>query len=61
MHVYIYIMSIGFSNGQSNFHQTLADSALILIRQEVSYDPTYRVIYYPNGDVPADKGVCTDG
>ena len=25
-----------------------------------SYDPTYRRLAYPNGDVPADKGVCTD-
>lgn len=24
------------------------------------YDPSYRVIGYPNGDVPADRGVCTD-
>lgn len=57
---FIFSLSIGFSIGQSNFHETLADSALALIRQEVSYDPTYRVISYPNGDVAADKGVCTD-
>jgi len=38
----------------------LADSALILTHQRVTYDPTYRVITYPNGDVPPDKGVCTD-
>lgn len=25
-----------------------------------SYDPTYRVIPYPNGDVPVETGVCTD-
>ena len=24
------------------------------------YDPSYFVIPYPNGDVPSDKGVCTD-
>ena len=24
------------------------------------YDPTYTVIAYPNGDVPLDRGVCTD-
>ena len=24
------------------------------------YDPSYFSIGYPNGDVPADKGVCTD-
>jgi uncharacterized protein YijF (DUF1287 family) len=25
-----------------------------------SYDPNYTVIAYPNGDVPVEKGVCTD-
>ena len=24
------------------------------------YDPAYRTLAYPNGDVPADRGVCTD-
>jgi uncharacterized protein YijF (DUF1287 family) len=31
-----------------------------LSEQKVSYDPSYFSIAYPNGDVPADKGVCTD-
>jgi uncharacterized protein YijF (DUF1287 family) len=26
----------------------------------VSYDPAYVVLGYPNGDVPQDRGVCTD-
>jgi uncharacterized protein len=26
----------------------------------LSYDPAYRVIAYPNGDVPLATGVCTD-
>jgi uncharacterized protein YijF (DUF1287 family) len=26
----------------------------------VYYDPTYRTLAYPGGDVPADRGVCTD-
>ena len=26
----------------------------------VRYDPTYTALPYPNGDVPADRGVCTD-
>lgn len=47
-------------NGQTSFYQQLADSALVLTKQRVTYDPSYRVISYPNGDVPADKGVCTD-
>jgi len=28
--------------------------------QDVTYDGSYRIIDYPNGDVPADIGVCTD-
>jgi len=24
------------------------------------YDPSYRSLRYPNGDVPIDRGVCTD-
>jgi len=26
----------------------------------VHYDPAYRSLEYPGGDVPADRGVCTD-
>lgn len=45
---------------QQSFKEQLADSALTLTKQKVSYDPVYRKIAYPNGDVPANKGVCTD-
>lgn len=45
---------------QTNFHSKLADSALELTRQQVQYDPAYFRIPYPNGDVPSNKGVCTD-
>ncbi|HRG88023.1 MAG TPA: DUF1287 domain-containing protein [Chitinophagales bacterium] len=38
----------------------LADAATTLTSQRVTYDPSYFTIPYPNGDVPADKGVCTD-
>jgi uncharacterized protein YijF (DUF1287 family) len=38
----------------------LALAALELTRQRVVYDPSYFSIPYPNGDVPADRGVCTD-
>jgi uncharacterized protein len=47
-------------NCQSDFAQKLSDAALELTRQHVTYDPNYFVIDYPNGDIPADKGVCTD-
>lgn len=31
-----------------------------LTQDNVTYDPSYFSIDYPKGDVPADKGVCTD-
>ncbi|NBC82242.1 MAG: DUF1287 domain-containing protein [Bacteroidetes bacterium] len=43
-----------------DFYRQLSDSALILTKQHVVYDPGYFSIDYPNGDVPEGKGVCTD-
>ncbi|NDV47687.1 DUF1287 domain-containing protein [Paludibacter sp. 221] len=45
---------------QDDFFVRLSDAAMELTRQRVTYDPSYFTIPYPNGDVPADKGVCTD-
>ncbi len=45
---------------QTDFYQVFADSTLTLTKQHVLYDPSYFVIGYPNGDVPSNKGVCTD-
>lgn len=45
---------------QNTFYDKLSDAALSLTEQKVFYDPAYVKIPYPNGDVPADKGVCTD-
>ena len=36
------------------------DAALELTKQKVTYDPSYFSLKYPNGDIPIDKGVCTD-
>jgi uncharacterized protein YijF (DUF1287 family) len=46
--------------GQDHFYGKLADSTLVLTKQKVQYDPSYFRIPYPNGDVPENKGVCTD-
>ena len=46
--------------GQDAFFNQLADSAFTLTLQKVQYDPGYFRLDYPNGDVPPDKGVCTD-
>ncbi len=45
---------------QDCFPDQLATSAIELTEDYVIYDPTYFGIDYPNGDVPADRGVCTD-
>jgi uncharacterized protein len=45
---------------QTDFYNQLADSAFVLTKQKVKYDPAYFSLPYPNGDVPSDKGVCTD-
>jgi len=45
---------------QPNFYDRFVDSAIELTHQTVTYDPGYYSIDYPNGDVPGDKGVCTD-
>ena len=46
--------------GQSQQALKLSDAAIALTKQKVVYDPVYFRIPYPNGDVPAGKGVCTD-
>jgi uncharacterized protein YijF (DUF1287 family) len=45
---------------QVDFSKRLSDAAIELTQQQVQYDPQYFSIKYPNGDVPSDKGVCTD-
>ena len=43
-----------------DFAEKLSMAAIELTCQKVSYDPSYFRIPYPNGDIPPDKGVCTD-
>ncbi|MCX7557549.1 DUF1287 domain-containing protein [Xanthomonadaceae bacterium JHOS43] len=40
--------------------QVLINAARARTRIGETYDPSYVVIAYPGGDVPADRGVCTD-
>lgn len=58
--ILVFLLSLNFLHAQQAFLKQLADSAFTLTRQKVIYDPSYFTIPYPNGDVPADKGVCTD-
>jgi uncharacterized protein YijF (DUF1287 family) len=45
---------------QDGFNMKLSDVAVSLTKQQVTYDPKYYSIDYPNGDIPEDRGVCTD-
>lgn len=45
---------------QEEFGLSLSNAAIELTQNRVVYDPSYFSIPYPNGDVPADRGVCTD-
>lgn len=61
--LFLFLSLLGFSHriqAQESFYTQLADSAVLLTKQQVRYDGSYFRISYPNGDVPADKGVCTD-
>lgn len=44
----------------NTFADRLVEAANFRTTQSVKYDPAYVVIDYPNGDVPAETGVCTD-
>ncbi|WBV59432.1 DUF1287 domain-containing protein [Chryseobacterium camelliae] len=58
--VLIIMFCVFISKAQNQFAQKLSDAALSLTKDKVTYDPAYFTIKYPNGDVPSDKGVCTD-
>ncbi|HNV82043.1 MAG: DUF1287 domain-containing protein [Tenuifilaceae bacterium] len=45
---------------KQSFGSMLSDAAIELTKIRVIYDPNYYVLDYPNGDLPADRGVCTD-
>lgn len=59
----LYVLFLGAAfpvRAQGDFYAALADSAMTLTADRVRYDGSYFSIPYPGGDVPADRGVCTD-
>jgi hypothetical protein len=40
--------------------QDIVDAARLQIGRTLRYDPAYVKLAYPGGDVPVDRGVCTD-
>ena len=59
--IYFFFIFIGFYFApEKQFADRLSDAAILLTKDKVSYDPAYFKMEYPNGDVPKNKGVCTD-
>jgi len=59
--IIVFLSSVWITTfAQTTFYDSLSTAAIDLTNDRVSYDPAYYSIDYPNGDVPADKGVCTD-
>jgi uncharacterized protein YijF (DUF1287 family) len=56
----LFLVILNPSFGQYTFYEQLSQKAAELTADQVTYDPSYFRITYPNGDVPADRGVCTD-
>lgn len=44
----------------TSFEEKLSNAAISIIDPTIAYTPDYISIKYPNGDVPAKTGVCTD-
>lgn len=45
---------------EDKFFKELSDAAIELTKTKTEYDPSYFVIDYPNGDIPAHLGVNAD-
>jgi uncharacterized protein YijF (DUF1287 family) len=52
--------SLPVSTTHQQFLQKLVEAAMERTHHTVRYDSAYVRIPYPNGDVPAETGVCTD-
>ncbi len=61
--VVLFILSRTFSvisQASTSFQDKLVTSAQKQIGVTCHYDPAYTKLSYPGGDVPMDRGVCTD-
>lgn len=58
--VILIIFSCNAFSQSEDFYTKLSNAAIALTKQRVVYDPSYFSIPYPNGDIPSNKGVCTD-
>ncbi len=54
------LTSLCLGAGPTPQSTNIVTSARSQIGKTVRYDPAYRNLDYPNGDVPSESGVCTD-
>jgi uncharacterized protein len=56
----VLVASPALAKAETSALPRLLDGAYRQIGVTVRYDPSYRLIAFPGGDVPIDRGVCTD-
>jgi len=57
---FICLTGLPSTNADNDIGMSLVSAARKQIGKTVRYYPVYQPITYPNGDVPMDRGVCTD-
>jgi len=58
---FVLVLLVGAAAAEpSDIGARLAAAAIEQTKARVVYDPSYRRMAYPGGDVPADRGVCSD-
>jgi len=55
-----YNLTISSIENPKTFEEKLSNAAISIIDENVVYTPDYVSLKYPNGDVPAKTGVCSD-
>jgi len=53
-------ISVAAIENPSTFEEKLSNAAISIIDENIVYTPDYVSLKYPNGDVPAKTGVCSD-
>ena len=60
-YILVSFLAVGFiENAPYKTGKIFVKAARTQIGKTVLYDSSYRVLDYPNGDLPIDRGVCTD-
>ncbi len=57
---FLLLIMVATSSWAQSFAERLSKAAMERTEHSVIYNGAYRKIPYPNGDVPANIGVCTD-